>query len=59
MSSEEAIQVRQLYVNGQWIEPRDPLDVINPATGRVIARVDTEGLDAFLETKHVSIKVQA
>jgi len=40
------IEPRRLYLNGQWIEPDHWLDVVNPATGRVFARVGTVGRDA-------------
>jgi len=35
------IEVQRLYLNGDWVEPSNPLDVINPATGKVFARVGT------------------
>jgi len=41
MTVSQAIEVRRLYLNGKWPEPRDPLDVINPATGQLIGRVGT------------------
>src|SRR5512142_1312954 len=34
-------EIRRLYLNGQWVEPRDPLPVVNPATTEVCARVGT------------------
>ncbi len=34
-------EIRRLYLNGQWVEPLDPLPVINPATTEVFARVGT------------------
>ena len=43
MGDEPATEVRRLYLNGQWVEPRDPLEVINPATGEVFASVGTVG----------------
>ena len=33
--------MRRLYLNGQWIEPLDPLPVTNPATTEVFAHVGT------------------
>ncbi|HEY9226178.1 MAG TPA: hypothetical protein VIP11_05995, partial [Gemmatimonadaceae bacterium] len=33
------------YIGGKWTEPGELFDVINPATGKVIARV-TEGSKA-------------
>ncbi|MCL5279252.1 MAG: NAD-dependent succinate-semialdehyde dehydrogenase [Planctomycetes bacterium] len=33
--------IRRLYLNGQWVEPRDPLAVVNPATTEVFAQVGT------------------
>ncbi len=43
MSDASTPEVKRLYLNGQWVEPRNPLDVINPATGEVFARVGTAG----------------
>ncbi len=34
-------EIRRLYLNGQWVEPRDPLPVVNPATTEVFAHVGT------------------
>ncbi len=39
------MELRRLYLNGRWVEPRNPLDVINPATGEVLAGVGTVGRD--------------
>ncbi|NUQ63788.1 MAG: NAD-dependent succinate-semialdehyde dehydrogenase [Pirellulales bacterium] len=33
--------IRGLYLNGRWIDPREPIEVVNPANGKVIARVGT------------------
>ena len=33
--------IRRLYLNGQWLEPRDPLAITNPATTEVFAQVGT------------------
>ena len=33
--------VHQLYLNGQWVEPQDPLAVTNPGTTEVFAQVGT------------------
>jgi succinate-semialdehyde dehydrogenase/glutarate-semialdehyde dehydrogenase len=41
MGVDETIEVRRLYLSGRWVEPRDLLDVTNPATGQVFARVGT------------------
>ncbi len=38
-------QIRPLYLNGKWVEPSDALDVVNPATGEVFARVGIVGRD--------------
>ncbi len=35
------IDTKRLYLNGQWVPPANPLDVLNPATGEVLARVGT------------------
>jgi succinate-semialdehyde dehydrogenase/glutarate-semialdehyde dehydrogenase len=37
--------MRPLYLNGQWFQPPDALDVVNPATGDVFARVGAVGRD--------------
>jgi succinate-semialdehyde dehydrogenase/glutarate-semialdehyde dehydrogenase len=41
MASNDTIETRKLYLNGRWIEPANPLDVTNPADGKVIGRVGT------------------
>jgi succinate-semialdehyde dehydrogenase/glutarate-semialdehyde dehydrogenase len=41
MAAPDTIEVKGLYLNGKWIEPSDPLDVINPADGKVFGRVGT------------------
>lgn len=46
MTNADTDQIRRLYLNGQWPEPRDPLEVVSPATGEVFARVGTVGRDA-------------
>ena len=33
--------IRAIYLNGKWQTPGDPLDVFDPATGELIARVAT------------------
>lgn len=33
--------IRRLYLNGQWLEPQEPLPVTNPATTEVFAQVGT------------------
>jgi malonate-semialdehyde dehydrogenase (acetylating)/methylmalonate-semialdehyde dehydrogenase len=35
------------YINGEWIEPNvaEYLDVVNPATGEILARTPVCGLD--------------
>lgn len=38
-------QIRPLYLNGKWVETPDALDVVNPATGEVFARVGTIARD--------------
>ncbi len=38
--------IRRLYLSGQWVEPEDPLPVVNPASGKVIAEVGTLGRPA-------------
>ena len=49
MTTAETNEVRRLYLNGRWVEPREPLDVVNPATGEVFARVGTVGRDAVTQ----------
>lgn len=38
--------VFRLYLNGRWAEPADSLEVVNPATGAVWARIGTVGRQA-------------
>jgi succinate-semialdehyde dehydrogenase / glutarate-semialdehyde dehydrogenase len=33
--------IRRLYLNGQWLDPQDPLPVTNPGTTEVFAQVGT------------------
>ena len=33
--------IRRLYLNGQWLEPQDPLAVTNPGTTEVFAQIGT------------------
>ena len=35
------METKRLYLNGSWVEPEAPIDVINPANGQVIGRVAT------------------
>jgi len=74
MSGSDEIKTHRCYVNGQWVEPVDAMDVTNPSTGEFFARIATstspfggmkqsgwgrelgvEGLDAYMETKHISM----
>ena len=41
MNASNPDDIRRLYLDGQWVEPNAPLDVVNPATGDVFARVGT------------------
>jgi succinate-semialdehyde dehydrogenase / glutarate-semialdehyde dehydrogenase len=41
MTRVEDAPVRPLYLNGCWIEPREPITVINPADGTPLASVGT------------------
>ena len=41
MSDSGSDEIRRLYLNGQWIEPKNPLSVTNPSTGEVLAKVGT------------------
>ena len=41
MTVENSNDVRRLYLNGRWVEPENPLEVVDPATGKVFARVGT------------------
>lgn len=38
-----------LYINGEWRETEDKLDVVNPATGEIIRTVSTGGKDYTVE----------
>lgn len=35
------MEIRKLYLNGRWEAPGGPVDVLNPASGEVLARVAT------------------
>ena len=35
------MEPRRLYLAGRWVAPCDPIEVVNPATGEVFARVAT------------------
>lgn len=41
--------IRRLYLNGQWVEPQDPLAVTNPATTEVFAQVGTVPREAVAQ----------
>jgi len=43
MAHSQTHQIRPLYLNGKWVDSPDTLDVVNPATGEVFARVGTIG----------------
>ena len=43
MSHTQTSEPRQLYLNGRWVEARNTVDVVNPASGKVIGRVGTIG----------------
>ena len=43
MTDSQTQRIRPLYLNGEWISPPDALDVANPATGKVFARVGVVG----------------
>ncbi len=55
--------MKPMYINGQWLTASDgeTIDVFNPATETVLDSVPNgnarelgeEGLESFLETKHV------
>ncbi len=45
MAISQTNKIRPLYLNGKWVEPPDALDVVNPATGEVFARVGAVGRD--------------
>jgi len=49
MSVSQANGVWRLYLNGRWVEPHDPLEVVNPATGEVFARVGTVGRETVAQ----------
>jgi len=35
------MEVKQLYLNGRWTAPGEPIDVVNPANGQLVGRVAT------------------
>jgi succinate-semialdehyde dehydrogenase/glutarate-semialdehyde dehydrogenase len=39
------MEVQKLYLNGHWLAPGDPIDVINPANGEPFAQVATVDRD--------------
>jgi len=41
MAEQNPDDIRPLYLNGQWYRGGDPLDVVDPATGKAFARVAT------------------
>ena len=45
MADSRTNQIRPLYLNGEWVESHESLDVVNPATCKVFARVSTVGRD--------------
>ncbi len=45
MSQAESVELRSLYLRGEWLPPEDPIYVTNPATGAVFAGVGTVGRD--------------
>ncbi len=45
MAHSQTHEIRPLYLNGKWVETPDALDVVNPATGEVFARVGTIARD--------------
>ena len=45
MADSQTHRIRPLYLNGKWLAPPDALDVVNPATGEVFARVGAVGRD--------------
>lgn len=49
MSNSWTNQIRPLYLNGKWVDCPDALDVVNPATGEVFARVGTVGRDVVTQ----------
>ena len=45
MADSRTSRIRPLYLNGKWVESPETLDVVNPATGEVFARIATVGRD--------------
>ncbi len=41
MTNRQDNEIRRLYLNGQWVTPKNPLSVIDPGTGNVVAQVGT------------------
>lgn len=48
-----------LYINGEWRETASGIDVVNPATGRTIARVSDAGAAEALEALDASVAAAA
>ena len=45
MAHSRTYPIRPLYLNGKWVEPPDAIEVVNPATREVFARVGSVGRD--------------
>ncbi len=45
MADSQTQRIRPLYLNGKWVSTADALEVVNPATGEVFARVAVVGRD--------------
>ena len=51
------MEVQKLYLNGHWLAPGDPIDVINPANGEPfaqVATVDRDGVGRALADAHAA-----
>jgi len=42
-------QIKPLYLNGKWIESSDAIDVVNPSTCKVFARISAIGRDTVAQ----------
>jgi acyl-CoA reductase-like NAD-dependent aldehyde dehydrogenase len=50
MTHSQRNPIRPFYLNGQWVQSPETLDVVNPAMGEVFARVGTIGRDLVAHT---------
>lgn len=58
MIKNQALWQTKAYINGQWIDADETIDVINPATGEVIAQVPNLGKDQTLSAVEAAYAAQ-